>query len=217
MRLSQHTFKSRLGGFTMAELIIVIAILAVLIVYLVRNFGVRSDDAKIAMVANILSKDVPAAFQAFVLENNGCLQPAENQSNLENFLDGGANDFDEDPQRTGIKILLDNGVPAGTPWDNAFTEENAVPEYTQDYTRWDARFEPSGDQANQAAFLELDYPLAGVGNVARAVDVLTTKLRNSSEIHSINNVNAAGGLGRPDIDTAPAGDGGAIVVRYSCG
>lgn len=208
--------KSRQFGFTMAELIIVIAILAVLIVYLVRNFGVRSDDAKLAMVANILTKDVPAALQAFVLENSGCSDPSENQSNLENFLNGDGNDFDADATRTGIKLLLDNGVPAGTPWLNAFTDDAAPPEYTEEYTQWTAQFSLAGTGDTEAAYLEMIYPLTGVGNVARAVDVLTTKLRNSSEVHSVNNVRAAGGLGRPDIDTAPAGDGDNIVVRYTC-
>ena len=202
-------------GFTMAELIIVIAILAVLIVYLVRNFGVRSDDAKIAMVGNILSKDVPAAFQSFILENNGCLEPAENAANFENFLEENENNFDADYARTGIKLLLDNGVPAGTPWNNAFTEDSEGPSYSVEYTLWSADFTAS-DLGEGAAFLEVDYPLSGVGNTSRAVELLTNKLRNSSEVHSVNGVTAAGGLVRGDIDEAAAGGGNNLVVRYAC-
>lgn len=201
-------------GFTMAELIIVIAILAVLIVYLVRNFGVRSDDAKVAMVSNILSKDVPAAFQAFILENNGCLNPdaAVNSTNLGNILGGTDNVYDGTTTRTGIKMLLDNGVPAGTPWNNANTG-NAQPTYNATYTIWAADFTPSAGTAG--AYLEVTYPLAGAGNIARAQTLLETKLQNSSEIHSINGVVAAGGVGRTDITTAGT-TAGSLTVRYAC-
>ncbi|MEC8011883.1 MAG: type II secretion system protein [Pseudomonadota bacterium] len=201
-------------GFTMAELIIVIAILAVLIVYLVRNFGVRADDAKIAMVSNIMSKDVPAAFQAFILENNGCLSPdpTNNATNLGNILGGTDNTYTADITRTGIKLMLDNGVPAGTPWDNANTG-NAQPTYTRAYTKWTADFVTSTGTAG--AYLEVVYPLAGAGNISRAQTILETKLQNSSEIHSINGVVAAGGVGRTDI-TAAGTTAGSLTVRYAC-
>ena len=198
----------------MAELIIVIAILAVLIVYLVRNFGVRADDAKIAMVSNILSKDVPAAFQAFILENNGCLSPdpTTNATNLGNILGGTDNEYTADNTRTGIKLMLDNGVPAGTPWNNA-NAGNAQPTYDSDYTKWTAEFNTSVGTAG--AYLEVEYPLDGAGNIDRAQTILESKLENSSEIHSINGIVAAGGVGRTDID--PAGEtAGIVTVRYAC-
>ncbi len=211
-----HRMKSRRlqQGFTMAELIIVIAILAVLIVYLVRNFGVRSDDAKIAMVGNILSKDVPAAFQAFILENNGCMDPSANDANIENFLNGGADDFTNDLERTGIKLLLDNGVPAGTPWRNAHTADAATAEYDADYSIWDAEFHLA--DGDDSAYLSITYPLDGVGNVGRAREVISTKLKNSSEVHSVNGAIAAGGLGRPDVATAAGTDDTVVTVHYTC-
>lgn len=206
----------RSQGFTMAELIIVIAILAVLIVYLVRNFGVRSDDAKIAMVGNILTKDVPAAFQAFILENNGCLDPSENAANFENFLEGDEATSFGGTEAVGIKLLLDNGVPAGTPWQNAFTEDGGVPAYNVDYTIWSAEFTDSLAAAESSAFLEVTYPLVGAGNPSRAATLLSNKLRNSSEVHSVNGVLAAGGLRRSDIDTASTSESTNLVVRYAC-
>lgn len=197
-------------GFTMAELIIVIAILAVLIVYLVRNFGVRADDAKIAMVSNMLSKDVPAAFQAFILENNGCLNPEGNLSNLDNII-GGNNTYVAGGN-SGIRFLLDNGVPAGTPWQNA---TGATPTPTQTYTVWNATFTPAAGTAG--AYLDIDYPLAGAGNPARALQILTDKLANSSEIHSVNGSAAAGGSGRSDIANIGASTTATnISVRYAC-
>lgn len=198
-------------GFTMAELIIVIAILAVLIVYLVRNFGVRSDDAKIAMVANILSKDVPAAFQSFILENNGCLSPSENDTNTDTLL-GDTVAFTADAEQNGIKLLLDNGVPAGTPWQNTVNGDSG-PQYAPEYTRWTAEFTSSSDGAS---YLDVTYPLAGAGNPTRAAELLQTRLLTSNEIHSVNGEAAAGGLTRPDVDTVDAGTGVDLVVRYSC-
>lgn len=212
-------------GFTMAELIIVIAILAVLIVYLVRNFGVRSDDAKIAMVGNILSKDVPAALQAFILENNGCINPGINDANFENFLNdaGDTGDFsDTDNGFNGRKLLIDNGVPAGTPWRNAVIG-TGTDAYAAQYTLWTAEFIPAG---TTSSYLDIRYPLTGVGNPERALNLLQAKLRNSSEIHSLNGEFAAGGAARQDIDviaagaTDNAGDGSAaentLSVRYTC-
>lgn len=212
-------------GFTMAELIIVIAILAVLIVYLVRNFGVRSDDAKIAMVGNILTKDVPAAFQAFILENNGCINPGTNNANFENFLNdaGEDGDFsDSDDEFNGRKLLIDNGIPAGTPWRNAVIG-TGTDSYAADYTLWTAEFVPSG---TTSSYLDIRYPLTGVGNPERALNLLQAKLRNSSEIHSLDGEFAAGGAARQDIEvitaggTANAGDDSAaentLSVRYTC-
>jgi len=203
----------RQQGFTMAELIIVIAILAVLVVYLVRNFGVRGDDAKLAMVANILSKDVPAAFQAFILENSGCIDPATNAAHPENFADQ-AEQFTT--ENAGIKLLLDNGVPAGTPWQNAVATAADGPGYTTAYTVWDAEFAPSA--AGAPGFLTLTFPLDGVGNIDRATEQLVQRLRNSSEIHSINGEYAAGGLGADRNGVAPVAQGqaGALVLGYNC-
>lgn len=197
-------------GFTMAELIIVIAILAVLIVYLVRNFGVRADDAKIAMVSNILSKDVPAAFQAFIMENNGCIDPADNATNIDNILGRSSYEGEASP---AIKFLLDNGVPAGTPWQTASAGEDG-PQYSADYAVWDATFYPADTDGNPA-YLEIEYPLLGVGDTDRAQTVLETKLINSSEIHSINGQTAAGGFDRDDIDDA-ADTAGFVTLHYAC-
>lgn len=201
-------------GFTMAELIIVIAILAVLIVYLVRNFGVRSDDAKIAMVTSILTKDVPSAFQAFILENNGCLDPFTNQANLD-LIDGSvANGYAADQSTNGIRILLDNGVPAGTPWDNARDDGTITVGYNQPYTKWSATFVPSG--GTDSPHLELTYPLNGVGNLARARSIITAKLQSSTDVHSVDGLTATGGLNRADVPTAASGAGQDVVVHYAC-
>ena len=192
-------------GFTMVELIIVVGILAVLIVYLVSDFGLKGDDAKSAVVRNILSKDIPAALSTFAYQNNGCVSPVGRDllvtnDNAEPYTD----------ENTGYKILLDNGVPAGTPWVGVGTAFD----YTEDHAIWTAEFTPA--TTTSSGYLDVTYPLLGSGNPEAIQTIIANALQGSPDVHSVN-----GATGRANsfvtIDGLIDADAeGVLSVRYPC-
>ena len=113
-----------------------------------------------------------------------------------------------------IILIFVLSFKANTEIPEKYKIESSLPKCKgTDYTKWTAEFNTSVGTAG--AYLEVEYPLDGAGNIDRAQTILESKLENSSEIHSINGIVAAGGVGRTDID--PAGEtAGIVTVRYAC-
>lgn len=86
-------------GFTLVELITVVAIISLLVVYITIEIGRSNDDAKVGVATTFLLSNVPSAISSFKARHmNSC-----------SSLDG---ESDENVKTA----LVERGVVAETPW-----------------------------------------------------------------------------------------------------
>ena len=91
--------QSSLRGFTLIELVTVIGILAVMSLFIFRQFGAASNDTKFGIAQTVILKDVPTAISNVVMRTGSC---------------GGVT----------FRRLMQNGVPAKNPWGQDFYPED---------------------------------------------------------------------------------------------
>lgn len=97
-------------GFTLIELITVIAIVSLLVVYITFELGSTNEDAKVSMATTFFVGNVPAAISAYRARNmNSC---------------DALNLLEEGPIAPEIAIrdeLVRSGLPEFTPWGERWT------------------------------------------------------------------------------------------------
>lgn len=91
-------------GFTLVELITVVAIVSLLVVYITFKLGSSNEDAKVALSTTFLVGNVPAAIGGFRSRHMGsCASWADDD---ENAIKGD---------------LIRSGLPENTPWDEPWS------------------------------------------------------------------------------------------------
>lgn len=84
------------SGFTLIELVTVIGILAVMSLFVFRQFSGASDDTKFGIAQNVLIKDIPRAIASGLLRKGNC-------------------------RAIDTATLVDQGININNPWGNPWT------------------------------------------------------------------------------------------------
>ena len=145
------------NGFTLVELIAVVAIISMIAVYITIEINQSSDDAKIGLATAFLTSNVPSAISSYRARHlSSCVTMVNPENN--------GDDLDGDGVVTVKDLLMARGLARTTPWAD----------------EWEATFD------NATREITLVFPLTGTnaGDVAAA---LTSNLENRSQIVSIDN------------------------------
>ena len=112
-------------GFTLVELITVVAIISLLVVFMTIQVGRTNDDAKLGIATSFLLGNVPSAIGSY---------KSRHMSSCTNLPDGDASATNSD-KKTVTELLHDRGLVANTPWDVAWTAfyTNGVRQITVDF------------------------------------------------------------------------------------
>jgi len=100
-------------GFTLVELIAVVAIISMIAVYITIEINQSSDDAKIGLATAFLTSNVPGAISSFRARHMSSCRAIADGANL------GVQDGDEATKAN----LVNRGLAANTPWDDEWTAE----------------------------------------------------------------------------------------------
>lgn len=145
------------NGFTLVELIAVVAIISMIAVYITIEINQSSDDAKIGLATAFLTSNVPSAISSYRARHlSSCRTMTDPEANGE--------DVDGDGETDVKDLLMARGLASTTPWDDDWLAEYA------DDTRE----------------ITITFPLRGT-NAGDVADALTSNLEGRSQIVSIDN------------------------------
>ncbi len=157
--------KNKSSGFTLVELIAVVAIISMIAVYITIEINRSSDDAKIGIATAFLSSNVPAAISSYRARNLGSCRAIDDAAatgeNLPALPTG-------DTASVVKQRLVARGLAPETPWDDL----------------WSAVYDDATDRD-----ITITYPVVGTNSTAIATDIITN-LQGRSQIVSAT---AAGG------------------------
>ena len=149
--------QSNSKGFTLVELIAVVAIISMIAVYITIEINQSSDDAKIGLATAFLTSNVPGAISSF---------RARHMSSCRAIDDGGTiggETYTEADDATKANLVA-RGLAANTPWDDD----------------WTAAFDD--DERN----ITITFPVSGTNAFSVAQD-LVTNIDGRSQVVSIEN------------------------------
>ncbi|WP_158643589.1 type II secretion system protein [Ketobacter alkanivorans] len=103
-------------GFTLVELIAVVAIISMIAVYITIEINQSSDDAKIGLATAFLTSNVPGAISSFRARHMSSCRAIDDEFTIgdETYTAGG--------EATKAN-LVNRGLAANTPWDDVWTAE----------------------------------------------------------------------------------------------
>ncbi|MEE2730511.1 MAG: type II secretion system protein [Pseudomonadota bacterium] len=155
MRLGARPAKAR--GFTLVELIAVVAIISMIAVYITISINQSSDDAKVGIATAFLASNVPAAISSYRARNMASCRSMAIAPNTPGDIKA---------------LLTDRGLVPNSPWDDPWTAS-----YSDANRQISLVFTVSGANANASAtniaanLSDVDVPQ--VVNATAASNVIT--------------------------------------------
>lgn len=142
-------------GFTLVELIAVVAIISMIAVYITIEINQSSDDAKIGLATAFLTSNVPGAISSFRARHMSSCRAIDDEVTI------GGETYAEGDVATKAN-LVNRGLAANTPWDD----------------EWTASFD---DAARE---ITIEFPLVGTNADTVQTD-LATNLTGRAQVVSV--------------------------------
>lgn len=162
-KLRQFKSMKKEQGFTLVELIVVVAIIAMIAIYVTIEINQSNDDAKLALATAFLASSMPNAISSYRARNLGsCRNIGDNAEDTENLPSLPAGD-------TGSALkqrLVKRGLAPTTPWDGF----------------WNATTDTS-----DTSIITVTYPVPSSDQMADARADLTANLEKITQVLSVNN------------------------------
>ena len=150
--------KNKSRGFTLVELIAVVAIISMIAVYITIEINRSSDDAKIGIATAFLTSNVPAAISSYRARHLGSCRDIDDEVGDAEELPDAVNGDTASEEKLR---LMARGLAAETPWDDF----------------WTAAYD------DDARTITIDFPLFGENEEEVAADILAN-LEGKSQIVS---------------------------------
>ncbi|MDY6920074.1 MAG: type II secretion system protein [Pseudomonadota bacterium] len=123
------------AGFTLVELIAVVAIISMIAVYVTIEINQSSDDAKVGLATAFLTSNVPSAISSYRARHMA------NCRSITNYPDD-AVDLNGDGDYDVADVLIERGLAPTTPWGDTW-----VAEYSDETREITIRFPFNGTNA----------------------------------------------------------------------
>lgn len=151
-------------GFTLVELIAVVAIISMIAVYITIEINKSSDDAKIGIATAFLTSNVPGAISSYRARNLSSCRGLTNEG-IAAMDDSVKIDIDQEDGFTIKDVFVARGLSPRTPWDD----------------KWSVEYDDTSRQ------IKLNFPVGGDANKSEAiVQDLLKNLGDKSQIESID-------------------------------